>query len=466
MNQKEIQIPNGWKKVDDLSDIISLLETGSRPKGGVSQIYDGIPSLGGEHIDKNGKLNLSQMRYVSNEFFESMNKGVIKKYDILMIKDGYTGKTSFIDDTFPFEKASVSEHVYILRPTVEIIPKFLFYYLRSTFSQSIIKKRTKGIIAGLNTTFVKDFPIIFPIDKKIQQKITDKLDYVLDKLNQKQSIIFNTYEKQLNKNKNQKQIFYQSVLNSATFGKFTNNWRKKHPNAKVSDEILKFHNPSLLDSTLSSELPENWAILTLNSISDIRGGVTLGRKLNGDLISMPYLRVANVQDGFLDLQKIKEVKIKTEEREKWLLQKYDILLTEGGDWDKLGRGTLWNDEIPNCIHQNHIFRVRMNFSEINPRFILHVIASTFGKKYFQKSAKQTTNLASINSTQLKAFPVLFPPFDEQEEIVKIVNEKMKSLDILESHIKHYSQLVQNSQKYIQYLSSSIIDSAFAGKLVT
>ena len=466
MSQEEIKIPKRWKKINNLFDVLSTLETGSRPKGGVSQIHDGIPNLGGEHVGNAGKVNLSQMKYVSNDFFKSMNKGVIKKQDILMVKDGYTGKTSFIDDAFPFEKASVSEHVYIMRPSEEILPKFLFYYLRSTFSQSIIKNRTKGIIAGLSMKFVNNFPIVFPIDKKIQQQIIDKLDYILEELNQKELLILANYKQQLEKNKNQKQIFYQSILNRSIFGKFTKDWREKHPTVKVSKDILKFHDSSLLDSTILSEVPENWAILTLQSISDIRGGVTLGRKLSVDLISMPYLRVANVQDGYLNLQKIKEIRIKSEEKEKWLLQKNDILLTEGGDWDKLGRGTIWNNEIPNCIHQNHIFRVRMNFSEINPQFILQVIASTYGKKYFQKSAKRTTNLASINSTQLKAFPVLCPPFDEQKEIVRVVNEKRKSLDILESYVKHYSELVQNSQKYIQYLSSSIIDTAFSGKLVS
>ena len=175
MSTEEILIPDGWKKVNDLSDVLDTLETGSRPEGGVSQIHDGVPSLGGEHVGNDGKVKISQMRYVSNDFFKSMKKGIVKKQDILMIKDGYTGKTSFIDDTFAFENASVSEHVYILRPTDEILPKFLFYYLRSTFSQFIIKNRTKGIIAGLNMKFVNDFPIVFPNDKKIQQKIIDKL---------------------------------------------------------------------------------------------------------------------------------------------------------------------------------------------------------------------------------------------------------------------------------------------------
>lgn len=84
--------------------------------------------------------------------------------------------------------------------------------------------------------------------------------------------------------------------------------------------------------------------------------MTLGRSLNTDTINVPYLRVANVQDGHLDLNYIKYIDILESELEKWELLSGDILLTEGGDWDKLGRGTVWHDEIPNCIHQNHIFK--------------------------------------------------------------------------------------------------------------
>ena len=87
----------------------------------------------------------------------------------------------------------------------------------------------------------------------------------------------------------------------------------------------------------------------------------------------------------------------------------DLLLTEGGDPDKLGRGTLWNDELTECIHQNHIFRVRLTNSAILPLFLNWLVGSARGKKYFLRSAKQTTGIASINMTQLREFPLLVPP---------------------------------------------------------
>jgi len=104
------------------------------------------------------------------------------------------------------------------------------------------------------------------------------------------------------------------------------------------------------NDVFSDEYVASFPAVSLGDVSDIQSGVTLGRKLVGDTISLPYLRVANVQNGYLDLAEVKEVEVLASEFDKWQLQFGDILLTEGGDWDKLGRGTVWQDEIPNCIH--------------------------------------------------------------------------------------------------------------------
>ena len=152
----------------------------------------------------------------------------------------------------------------------------------------------------------------------------------------------------------------------------------------------------------------------LGDIAEIRSGITLGRPLTGKTVSLPYLRVANVQDGYLDLSIIKEVSLLESEVDKWKLKFGDLLLTEGGDLDKLGRGTIWRGQIKNCIHQNHIFRLRVNTNEFYPEFLAAVIGSPTGKTYFQAASKQTTNLASINQRQLKAFPVFKPSLPAQK----------------------------------------------------
>lgn len=172
----------------------------------------------------------------------------------------------------------------------------------------------------------------------------------------------------------------------------------------------------------NGKFPASWPICRLDEVARIRSGVTLGRQLSGTgIVELPYLRVANVQDGHLDLSEIKKVEVRRGEIQRYLLQPGDILMTEGGDFDKLGRGTLWTGEISPCLHQNHIFRVRADRTRVVPGFLARVIESETAKRYFLRCAKRTTNLASINKTQLRAFRFPLPPLEEQVAIAQILD---------------------------------------------
>lgn len=171
-----------------------------------------------------------------------------------------------------------------------------------------------------------------------------------------------------------------------------------------------------------SIVPKSWEIKPLNEVSIVQTGATKGRKLNdADVIDVPYLRVANVQDGHLDLMEMKTIQIRRDEIDRYRLQDGDVVLTEGGDFDKLGRGFIWRGELDVCIHQNHVFAVRTDRTKILPNFLAYLAQSEYGKAYFLKVAHKTTNLACINSTKLKAFPALLPKLDEQREIVEILD---------------------------------------------
>jgi type I restriction enzyme S subunit len=165
-------------------------------------------------------------------------------------------------------------------------------------------------------------------------------------------------------------------------------------------------------------VPESWEVVPLKDCAVVQTGVAKGRKLDGkDTFTLPYLRVANVQSGFLDLREMKTITIQTKEKSRYLLRNGDIVLTEGGDFDKLGRGFIWKGEVDDCVHQNHIFAVRVDRSRLLPEFFAHLSQSPYGKKYFLSVAHKTTNLACINTTKLKGFPVLVPMLEEQREIV-------------------------------------------------
>jgi type I restriction enzyme S subunit len=193
--------------------------------------------------------------------------------------------------------------------------------------------------------------------------------------------------------------------------------------------------------TQFGNLPRSWEIVKVRDVADVGSGVTLGRDLQGcRTIELPYLRVANVQDGFLNLTEIKRVAVREDEVDRFSLQAGDVLMTEGGDFDKLGRGAIWEGQISPCLHQNHIFRVRADRQILNPHFLAAVIGSDLGKRYFMRIAKRTTNLATINKTQLRAFRFPLPPLDEQSRIVAVLGAMEKRLSTLERLLPKWEHL--------------------------
>jgi len=165
------------------------------------------------------------------------------------------------------------------------------------------------------------------------------------------------------------------------------------------------------------DVPASWPTSVLSDCAHVQTGVAKGRNLDGSkVVELPYLRVANVQDGRLDLTEMKTIQLRQREVARFLLQPGDVVLTEGGDFDKLGRGFIWQGQVSPCVHQNHIFAVRPNRAKLLPEFLAYLAQSTYGKSYFLSVAHKTTNLACINTTKLKALPVLLPPLPEQREI--------------------------------------------------
>jgi type I restriction enzyme, S subunit len=197
--------------------------------------------------------------------------------------------------------------------------------------------------------------------------------------------------------------------------------------------------------------PERWR---LETVAAIASGVAKGRKFNGrHTVEVPYLRVANVQAGHLDLSEIKTIEALPEEVEELTLRKGDVLLTEGGDFDKLGRGALWEHDVPNCIHQNHVFRVRVEQSKLLPIFFSNFLRTAEARAYFLGCAKKTTNLASINMTQLKGLPVPLLPLKVQHSFATRIAE-----------IGNLETAQAASRKRLDDLFQSLLYRAFRGAL--
>ncbi|MHB0858002.1 MAG: restriction endonuclease subunit S [Anaerolineae bacterium] len=181
-------------------------------------------------------------------------------------------------------------------------------------------------------------------------------------------------------------------------------------------------------------VPEGWTTKPLDQVAYVQTGLAKKDGANLDGPELPYLRVANVQDGYLDLAEIKTIRVPVGREDRYLLQDGDVLFTEGGDFDKLGRGCVWRSQIARCVHQNHVFAVRADRTRLMPEFLAAQAMGDHGKAYFLTCAKQTTNLASINATQLRAFPTLLPPLAEQRKIAEILGTWDEAIALVERRL--------------------------------
>ena len=183
------------------------------------------------------------------------------------------------------------------------------------------------------------------------------------------------------------------------------------------------------DSGISwlGSIPAHWTATRLKFVADVRTGLALGKQTSRlNSMEYPYLSVANVQDGYLDLSNVKAVHLPQREAGSFALRPGDVLMNEGGDDDKLGRGCVWRGEIASCLHQNHVFAVRPR--SVPSEWLNLWTSSDRARSYFESHAKRATNLASISASNVKELPLPIPPKVEQDGIVGYVAIACDMLD--------------------------------------
>lgn len=311
-----------------------------------------------------------------------------------------------------------------ITPSKYVTKDFLYYALLS--SDWYFEKVAVGTaVRNLNSDRVAGTPIPLPsLDE--QERIVARIESLfakLDEAKEKAEAVLDTFETRK-----------AAILHKAFMGELTAKWRE--------EKNISF---------------DSWTEKKLGEVAALQTGLMKGRKLAGATVWKPYLRVANVQDGFFNLNEIKQIEVEKDQVARWTLQNDDVLFTEGGDFDKLGRGAVWKNQIPDCLHQNHIFAVRVNKAVLCPYFLSYQTGSKYGKAYFLSCSKQTTNLASINSKQLKNFPLRLPTLPEQQEITRI-------LDSLLEKEQQSKEATETVLEQIDLMKKAILAKAFRGEL--
>ena len=281
-----------------------------------------------------------------------------------------------------------------------------------------------------------------------------------------------------------------SILKAAVEGRLTEQWRRENPPEETGKKLLerilaerrkrweqeqlakfaakgrkpprnwetRYTEPVAPDTGKLPELPDGWCWATVDQVGKVGSGITKGgRKRDAPRRPVPYLRVANVQMGHLDLRVIKTILASDDEVRRYSLKSGDVLFNEGGDRDKLGRGWVWSGDLAECLHQNHVFRVRPLLLDYPSEFLSHY-GNSAAREWFFRRATQSVNLASINQTVLRSLPVPLPPLREQRRIVRRMTNVLRGAEIVATDLTR--QL-----RRAKILRQSILNRAFEGRLV-
>ena len=235
---------------------------------------------------------------------------------------------------------------------------------------------------------------------------------------------------------------------AATLDKVDNLISKRRQQLDKLDELVKARFVEMFGDTIIN--PHELPSVSLSNLANIVSGITKGRKTNGEeLFEVPYMAVSNVKSGYIDWTTVKTIEATKSEIEQYHLQPFDVLMTEGGDPDKLGRGAIIQNPPKDCIHQNHIFRVRVDSSCLLPQYLEEYLQHPKAKKYFLGCAKQTTGIASINMTQLRNLPVLLPSLEQQKKFSDFTEQ-----------ISHHKLTIQRSLDKMETLKKALMQQYF------
>lgn len=427
-----------WVEIS-FNDIIEVLESGSRPKGGVKGIDKGVPSIGAEHLNVDGGFEFSNIRYIPLDYANKMNHGKIRQNDILIVKDGATtGKVSIVNKDFPFNYAFINEHVFLCRLFDFLNHKFYFQYLRCHDGQKqIMSSFHGGAQGGINSEFI--YTVTIPLPPLNEQKrIVERLDALLPKVG-------NT-KKRLEKLSVTLRKFRQSVLAAACSGRLTEDWREDNP-------IVNQYNGPIVDDAIY-ELPDDWVWAELRNLADgFQYGTSLKSENEGEV---PVLRMGNLQKGMIDWKDLKYTDNDSEVK-KYKLNYGDVLFNRTNSPDLVGKTSIYKDSRL-AIFAGYLIRIKYIKRYINSDYLNYCLNTERAREWCKQVKTDGVSQSNINAQVLATFLIPLPSLEEQQEIVRRVDTLFTLADSLEAKCK-------DALGQVDKIEQSILAKAFRGGLV-
>ena len=400
----------------------------------------GIRLLRGDNIEP-GSLRWTRTKIWPSELLEGYEHLAVREGDLILGMDRPVISTGLklarvMKADLP---ALLVQRVARIRPN-SINDRYLYYWLTSQeFIRHLQGSATGTQLPHVTLTSIRQFRVP-RFDVESERRIVDLLEDHLSRLD--------VANRGLAQNLNKLNVLrVRTIVHALTAANVTDR----------ADATLE--DVGTADGQLPS-LPVGWSWARLGHVADVVGGITKDASKQGNpaFVEVPYLRVANVQRARLKLDDVVTIRVPPAKADALRLMRGDVLLNEGGDRDKLARGWVWENQIDQCIHQNHVFRARVREPRLDP-FFLSMTANTIGGPWAERNGKQSVNLASISLSMMRKMPVIVPAAGEAERIVTAIRERQSEYDRLEG------ALVE-ARIRADALRRSLLANAFSGRLTS
>lgn len=381
-----------------------------------------------------------------------------------------------------FRKIASTEWVAI-PPVDGIEPRYLAQFLRQKYVRDFLAHNVSGVGGSLmrvRPNVVDEIDISIPPTLE-QVQIADKLDELLSDLDAGTAA--------LERARANLKRYRAAILTSAVQGRLSEPWRRQNPDIEPASRLLerilaerrkrwedaqrakyaergqtppkgwqdRYPEPVAPDVSDLPALPEGWYWASIDQLAEVQGGIQKQPKRAPKENSYPYLRVGNVLRGRLDLSRMERFELFDGELERLRLKVNDLLIVEGnGSRSEIGRCALWRGEIKDCVHQNHIIRLRP--SQVLAEYLLTYWNSTPGSQRIMDRAASTSGLYTLSVQKVSELPVPLPSLLEQTEIVALVDQQLSVLD-------RNAQAIEAQLARAVRLRQAILKRAFEGRLV-
>jgi len=413
------KIPEDWKtrKIKHFSKIF----TGSTPQSSNDSYWNGeIIWLTPLDLNKSGKFVSSSKRKITEEGFLKCGTSFINKGAIILATRAPIGYPKITNAKLCFNQGCKAFEI-----EKEFIADYCYYYFVA-FEDILKSKGNATTFSELSTYDLASFLVLKPPIK--EQNIIayhlDKKTVEIDELIEK--------DKRLIELLKEKRI---ALINHVVT-------KGLNPNIKMKDSGIEW----------IGEIPEDWEVKKLKTISEIVLGKMLTNEDKGDYELKPYLRAQNILWEIADVTDIKNMWFSKSEIRKYKLKKDDLLVSEGGE---AGRTAIWNGELSECYIQNSVHKLTINNHNF-PRYILYLFES-YGKKGILESMVNRVSIAHLTREKIKEIYCIIPPLLEQTTIANFLDKTIEKID-------HTIQKIQKKIKLLEEYKKSLIHHVVTGKI--